>query len=212
MLSLRRPLLCGVRSGAWMRRVPRVEGRFGQGLRGLCSTSTGITITPRCAEVRERVRPPRHVCTIAPVPTLRVVSPPLGAHSRVCVCVIRAAHHPPQYAARRLAAPPPSLRRAWRMLWIPILIRHVRPQRARGGRQVWVVVWASLVGAGADVSRGGALLHLSSLPSAPTLTPSRAIGTPSFVLSPSFEREMRGLTLYRQAESRDEIRSAKLPF
>lgn len=86
MLSLRRPLLCGVRSGAWMRRVPRVEGRFGQGLRGLCSTSTGITITPRCAEVRERVRPPRHVCTIAPVPTLRVVSPPLGAHSRVCVC------------------------------------------------------------------------------------------------------------------------------
>ena len=136
MLSLRRPLLCGVRSGAWMRRVPRVEGRFGQGLRGLCSTSTGITITPRCAEVRERVRPPRHVCTIAPVPTLRVVSPPLGAHSRVCVCVIRAAHHPPQYAARRLAAPPPSLRRAWRMLWIPILIRHVRPQRARGGRQV----------------------------------------------------------------------------
>ena len=90
----------------------------------------------------------------------------------VCVCVICAAHHPPQYAARRLAAPSPSLRRAWRMLWIPILIRHVRPQRARGGRQVWVVVWASMVGAGADVSRGGALLHLSSLPSAPSLTPS----------------------------------------
>lgn len=46
------PLPAGLRTGASMRGLPRLSGLFAQRLRGLCTSSSGINITPKCAQVR----------------------------------------------------------------------------------------------------------------------------------------------------------------